>query len=285
MELVPAFRHTSQISMMKLSAKPKDASTLRPLPLLWMHVVAIVLLGSYIAPGTHTWWQHADEFVFFSLNGTLDGRGIWEFFWSWANTRYADAFVGCMIILCLIYPVCTSRKEKIQAVFFQCIAMLIVLLSARTAFHFVADWLTLGGQSPSLVLFPAVLLSDLFPEIPLKDLSDDSFPGDHATILFAWIGFVLHNNRQWSGWAIACTSLVFALPRLFSGAHWLSDLLVGGLVVALPVLGWTYFSPIVQYLANTIAWMASPIVRRLANLPWFREQDFFRYASNHHETC
>ena len=247
----------------------------RPVPLLVAHVIAALLLLSYLFPTGRAIWQALDTKVFFLLNGSLVGHGFWEQLWAWTNTRYCDAFGGLVILIFLLYPVTGFRREQLQSAAFLCFAMMLAMLSLRTVFHFFCDWIELRVVGPSLVLSPAVRLSELFPSIPLKDASTSSFPGDHATVLFAWAGFVLINNRSWKSWIAAGIPLMLVLPRLFSGAHWLSDQLVGGLFVAIPILGWTYFSPLVAYLARCLAWAAGPVLDRLASWPWLRNQEFF----------
>ncbi len=263
---------------------PSHESTIlpwRPIPLVIAHGVSFLLLISYIVPWSKAIWRRADEVVFFWLNSSLSGDGIWEHLWGWANTRYADIVVFFMIGLCLIYPLCSHRKEKMQSVFYTCVAMMLILLGAEEVFHYMANGMQIGGPSPTLVFSEAVRLSELLPNVPLKDASDRSFPSDHATVLLAWVGFVLINNRRRIGWLIACGSLLLIMPRLVSGAHWLSDMLVGGLVIVLPILAWTYFSPVVSRIADAMARINQPVIDVLGSLPWFRDQDFFRCASNH----
>jgi undecaprenyl-diphosphatase len=95
----------------------------------------------------------------------------------------------------------------------------------------------------------------------LGDLS--SFPSDHAVLFFALaIGFFF--VARWLGWlALTYVSLFIALPRLFLGLHYLSDIVVGaiiGIVVCAlangvlgrtgmvrSVLGWSQRSPALFY--------------------------------------
>lgn len=65
-------------------------------------------------------------------------------------------------------------------------------------------------------------------EKALNDLS--SFPSDHAVLFFALaIGFFFISRRL--GWlALLYVSLFIALPRLYLGLHYLSDILAGALI-------------------------------------------------------
>ena len=60
------------------------------------------------------------------------------------------------------------------------------------------------------------------------------------------------------------------MPRLVAGAHWLSDVLVGGTFIALATTGWSLCTP---YAARACALMdryATPLLRRLGTLPGLR---------------
>lgn len=261
------------------SVKEFDFPNWQLVKLGWLHAIALALLASYLVPSGLSLWRQADEAVFFFLNGTLDGPGPWASFWAWTNTRYCDAIVGLFIFLCLIYPFGGFSKDRLQTALFSFVAMLLVLLAARTLFHQFCAWAGLAGMGPSLVLSPVVMLSDLYPNIPLKDASHDSFPGDHATVLLAWTGFVLmFQSVTWRSFFAAGLPLIMVLPRMIAGAHWFSDVAVGGLVVALPVLGWTFYSPVVSRLANGMAWALDPLLKAMAGWPWFRSQHFFLHG-------
>lgn len=246
--------------------------------LVALHFLGAVLLCSYLFPAGFEMWRQLDSQVFLLLNGSLSGQGAWEWWWAWANTRYHDAFVGLFIGLCLVYPVSGFAREDLQKSFFLYVAMMLVLMLGKLGFAVVVDFFRWGGPSPSLVFEPVVLLSDLFPSLPLKDSSTESFPGDHAAVLWAWAGFVLFHSRSLRSCLVAGLPLLMVLPRLVGGAHWTSDVVVGGLVIALPTLAWTYYSPLVSLLANGLAWIGRPILTLLSKAPWFRQQDFFVYG-------
>ena len=49
-------------------------------------------------------------------------------------------------------------------------------------------------------------------------------------------------------WSLAAALLVvfFSLPRLIAGAHWLSDILVGGVSIALVTLAFGLYTPLLN---------------------------------------
>jgi len=100
----------------------------------------------------------------------------------------------------------------------------------------------------SFAVLSAVLSRGLFTEIirffyvrprPFEALglealltnNDPAFPSAHAAFFFALAFVFWFFNRRWS-WAFGIAALINGLARVFSGVHWLTDIL-GGLLVAL----------------------------------------------------
>lgn len=87
------------------------------------------------------------------------------------------------------------------------------------------------------------LQEDLAMHVPqgLRDLAprmmeQSSFPSDHAVLFFAMATGLLLVNRR-AGWlAYAYVATVIALPRLYLGLHFASDILVGGMIGVIVVL-------------------------------------------------
>jgi membrane-associated phospholipid phosphatase len=111
--------------------------------------------------------------------------------------------------------------------------------------------------SPSCVLSPAVPLAPLFPELQIRDASLVSFPSDHCLILWSWTAFMWRYASRTYGYVALLISLMFATPRLVSGAHWLTDELVGSLVIVAMSFTWLVCTPlharVTKKLANILA--------------------------------
>jgi membrane-associated phospholipid phosphatase len=101
--------------------------------------------------------------------------------------------------------------------------------------------------SPSLVLEPVARLPELVPWMEAKWESKNSFPGDHAVAAFAFVGlsFILMDRK--TAWLAALFGLLYSVPRLVSGAHWLSDELVGGGIALFVTLGWVTNIPALNW--------------------------------------
>lgn len=91
--------------------------------------------------------------------------------------------------------------------------------------------------SPTLVHAGSQRLSVLVPWVDSKDASKGCFPSDHGLVMFCLTLYGWQVLLPWARWAAATAAVVFSLPRLFSGAHWLSDTLAGSLPLALISVG------------------------------------------------
>ena len=60
---------------------------------------------------------------------------------------------------------------------------------------------------------------------------------------------------------VGVLTLLMVLPRLVAGAHWISDDLVGGLVLTLLALAWGYCTPLGGVLARWLQKPAEPVLR------------------------
>ncbi len=92
----------------------------------------------------------------------------------------------------------------------------------------VGEVLDYNRASPSRVLEGAVFLSRQVDWITPKDASGHSFPGDHAFVLSMMTIFVWVHGRWRMGMLAFLCFFPFYLPRLVGGAHWVTDVIVGG---------------------------------------------------------
>lgn len=201
------------------------------------------LLASWLIPATRSLWDALDQSVFFCLNGTLAMPSAWSHGWALLNSRVTDLLPLMLLLPFLLVPgLVLPRNERITA---GChlFLILLVMLVVRTLLDGAADAFAWRGNSPTLTLQPAYHLSDMYPSLDPKDSSKHSFPGDHSGVLLIVAGFLLLQRR--SGWTVLSTfiAVFFMLPRLTGGAHWLTDIAVGGGFIALTSLALGYFTP------------------------------------------
>lgn len=258
------------------STPPVLGTTWRPLPLLAMHGIALLLVLSFISPTGFEVWRQLDSAIFFSLNGSLADGGQWAWIWAWANTRYKDMLLALVMLAFLIFPGMGFQRSQLQQALVGFLALMLIMLPIRYFFYEFSKDLDLSGPSPSITLAPAYLLTELFPGISAKDASSRSFPGDHATVLLLWAAYLLMNKRCVGSYLATALAALMILPRLVGGAHWFSDVAVGGFAVALPVLAWAFYSPLVYQLTRWLEKSFLPLFRLAGRLPLIGQLPFFK---------
>jgi Kdo2-lipid A phosphotransferase len=224
----------------------------KPRLLLLWHVIAALLLASLFWDVTKSFWQSIDIAFFKAINSTLKDRPLWQLFWASANHKLAD-WVEDLCVLGFFFVYVRSaargmRKRKIAELLF-CIIYIggIIYFINRMLFR---ETLHIPNLSPTLVVDDSVRLSREIPWMSIKDDSSYSFPGDHGTtaLLFA------ASFSYLAGWRLGVLASLYAaflcMPRLITGAHWLSDVLVGSGAITIVCLSWAFCTPLFTKFAD-----------------------------------
>ncbi|MCK5226999.1 MAG: phosphatase PAP2 family protein [Desulfobulbaceae bacterium] len=239
----------------------KKEYTWRVSQLFICQLSAILLYASWLGGPFRGVWDRLDNAVFYFLNGSLQDGRSWQFFWAVANNRLFD-LVPAMCMLGVFFHFLfagniegVQRREGLQRRV--AVGIFMVVYSGLTTVALSEIFCSIDRLSPTLVLEHSIRLSELFPDIPLKDASSVSFPGDHATILFLFAAFMWYYGGIQYGLAGLLLSVVFSLPRLVGGGHWLTDDVVGGGFIFLTAVGWALFTPLhgvtINFLENGLA--------------------------------
>jgi len=244
-------------------------------PLISLHLVAIALLASFVFPAGHAIWRELDSAIFFTLNGTLADGGSWTRFWAYMNMRAGDTVPAVLMLIALTFPGFGFRREQLQQAITGFLVLLTLSYPVREILYQVAGSYGLSGKSASLVLEPSYRLNSLAPDIPAKDHAYSSFPGDHATVLICWAGFIALNNRAKAAAGAILVALFFMLPRIIGGAHWFTDNFVGGMFVALITLAWAFYSPVFSWCTRQAMRAMTPFYRLCGKLPLIGLLPFF----------
>lgn len=223
--------------------------------LLLLQALLVLLLTSLFWSKTAVYWQKLDVAFFKLINQSLLNRPWWQVFWASANHKYADWLEDLCILAFFTLWIRKSpaylRKIRTAQLFF-CVLYIACILFFINSVLF-RDLIQIPRLSPSLTIENSVLLSQEIPWMKIKDVSKKSFPADHGTtaLLFA------ASFSYLAGWRFGIAACFYAgflcMPRLITGAHWLSDVLVGSGGIALFFLSIAFCTPLANSLSSYLA--------------------------------
>ena len=207
---------------------------------LTSHLLFFFALFLWFHPLTHALCVESDQAIFYLLNGSLSHNPAWQSVWGMLNHRRETGYnliLACCFNLWAIYQTKNPklRMQCIKGFIYFWIFFELVFCLQEYFFH---DFLKLARYSPSLVLTPSIRLSAVLQDPNIKDASQNCFPGGHAFALLYWALFSLYLSPRRIGVLGLIFVLFLCLPRLFSGAHWMSDKVFSALL-ALACFAWT----------------------------------------------
>lgn len=240
-------------------------------PLLACHLVALLLLASWLWQPTRQLWDHVDLVLFDLLNQPVHAGGLWAHTWAIGSMRPVDMGVGLVMLAIMLKADLIFDASRVRRALFAFLGTLLVLLLIRVGFAEVVKLMDWQRPSASLVVEGSARLTALFPgweeRWDMKDSASRSFPGDHASVLLLWAAFLSFFARGWRLLLVWSLALLFMLPRLVAGAHWVSDALVGGVFLCLLGIAWSCLTPFAAKTSEVLERLSAPLIQRLARLP------------------
>lgn len=200
-------------------------------------VIPTLLVASWLWAPTRASWDSLDLIVFRSLNETLALGLGWQKFWAFANSPVFDAIAGIIVFALLVTSILERRVGRPALISLSLMAIAI-MAGREIGSELVVDrWFDFHRPSPSLVHADSQRLSHLVPSIECKDASPWSFPGDHGIVVFGIAIYMSFWSRKRTARAAWLLGVLLLLPRLVSGGHWLTDIVVGSLSIAMVSVG------------------------------------------------
>ncbi len=236
----------------------------RPLWRRWNLTLLVATVGGawvlfaswYYIPATRALWEAIDNAVFVAFNTSLrDGPEWWKSFVAITNHRLFDAIPALLTTVWFLkFAFDDGRRHLVKR--FAAGAMIVI---ATVAVNRVTemDALRFERASPSLEREDAVRLTYEITWLGFKDQSYRCFPGDHDIFLFMLVYFFWYYGGRRYGLPYLAAVMVFSLPRIMVGAHWLTDDIVGSGFFALMGIGLLFATP----LKDTMLAIGQPIVR------------------------
>lgn len=227
--------------------------------LILSQALAVLIVVSWLVPPTAGWWEMADVASFRALNAPLDPESTATLLWAWLNVRAADLVPALILIGLTLLAAGSMPPGPRERLTHRGLAFALVMGFVLTVENLIDFGVySYRRNSPSLVLDDVVRLSEVVPAA--KDFSAKSFPGDHGFVLIcSAIFFALSLPRAY-GLAAIGVAIMFTLPRMVAGAHWMTDIVVGSGAKAMIAMGWLVATPLWDCTTASIA-------RFLAALP------------------
>lgn len=212
--------------------------------LVMCYGAASVIISSWTSYSpVRPYWDALDKAVFLLLNGSVAEAGWWQSVMAFANTRIFDALSGAVLVILLLLYAFFGRKGTLAwrgagIAFLGIYLVLSVFLRRKLG---IGEF---DRASPSMELEPFFDMHGVLGDLWVKTKSGSCFPSDHANASFLFIPlFWALGGRKW-GLAALMLSPVLVAPRLFGGAHWATDILVGGTAFAFLMASWVLCTPL-----------------------------------------
>jgi len=229
----------------------------RPTLLVSGNLLALALMISWLFEPTRSLWLTLDANVFWAMNGSLNWGDTWQKIWAIANNRAFDLAAAISMLSLFALRALRDDPQQLNRYIAMGLFMFVTLVIAMQ----IGKALPIERPSATAHFPEALRLTELVPDISTKDYSGDSFPGDHGLVLLICAGFALVYLPHLYALLAALFCVMFTLPRLMSGAHWLTDEIVGAIAVGSFILSWVFASPLHRkVMAGLESWVGS--VRR-----------------------
>lgn len=218
----------------------KEQALWQPKILIGSNIFALALICSWLFEPTRALWLALDERAFWAMNNSLAWGAGWQKLWAMANNRLFDLVAATGMLLLFAHRALITDRSRLPHYLAIGIFMFLTLLVMLQ----IGKNIPIERMSATGIFPDALRLSKLVPDIATKDYSSDSFPGDHGLVLFLVAGFALFYLPRIHGTIALIFMVLFALPRMMSGAHWLTDEIVGAVTLGTLALSWLFASPL-----------------------------------------
>jgi membrane-associated phospholipid phosphatase len=209
------------------------------------YLLCLFLLLSWFFGPSKAVWDEIDIVFFKFVNQFIASSSFWQGFWALANHNIFDWFHDVVMLAFFIqYMVKKNEKQtsyKIsEGVFFCLLGGFTIILINR---YLCLDILHIQRHSPSLVCDFTIRLSEKVQWIKTKGQSFTSYPGDHGTTAIMFAMCIWHLMGKKAGKIASCYAVFWLMPRLVTGCHWFTDVIMGSLVIAILVSSFAIYTP------------------------------------------
>ena len=237
--------------------------------LIIIHICAALLMLSWLFEPGKTFWLYIDQELFWFFNDALkQGSDQFRYFWAATNMKNFDRVVGIILLAIFIFHAIRSGRQ----LWGRHIGILVALLFTLGIWTGYGTYTGIGQLLPIERLSPTLEFGDSFRiehwagELKTKDSSSDSFPGDHGMILLissSFFAYYFSRSFAWFGFVLV---FVGTLPRVYVGAHWVTDEVVGAIFIALLAYSWNFHTPLGEFIVRHVDQVSRYIFKKIGLL-------------------
>lgn len=226
-------------------------------------LIIFLLVLSWQIPQTRTLWNFLDTKTFYFLNQWIQKNMFWQHFWGFSGHLSMDWIHDGIMALFFFLNIRSApkilKKRKIAELIFSAF-FITFSISLINGFIF-PEYLNISRPSPTVVHQEAFRLSKVIHWIKVKDQSGKSFPGDHATTAALFSCIIFYTMGWKKGLLSVLYAIFFCLPRLIVGAHWLTDVLMGSLTIAILMSSLAFGTPLARMLVGLVERALKKVLR------------------------
>lgn len=227
----------------------------QPKKLLLIFFGLFLLLFSWFHHLTHPIWESLDLAFFRFVNGFIATNSFWQNFWAICNHNLTDWFHDIvMLTFFLLYIFRKDEKpksRKIAEVFYFAVLVTFTILFINR--YLCLDFFHIKRKSPTLLFDFATLLSKEVHWLKIKDHSFVTYPGDHGTTALLFAFFTYHLMGKRAGFIAFMYNFVWQMPRLVTGCHWLTDIVMGSLVISSFMVSISIYTPLKESFVSLLS--------------------------------
>lgn len=223
--------------------------------LLLSHALIALLLLSWFFYFTHPFWETMDYYFYRFVSGFIEKNPFWQGFWAISNHNLTDWFHD-IVVLFFFGSYILKKNEKSVAKKIWEVLFFAVLIGATILFinrYLCLDVFKIQRKSPSMIYNFGTNLSQVLPWIKVKGSSVTSYPGDHGTMAILFTMCVFHLMGFRAGVLAFLYNIYWQLPRLVTGCHWFTDVIMGSFVISTFAMSWVIYSPLKEWVTNLLS--------------------------------
>lgn len=215
--------------------------------ILLLNVCGLLLFFSWYLHPINGFWISLDTHIFYYFNQYLLPNTFFATFIAYVNNRAFDLVI--VLAMGAIYYH-TYRKQDYAGKRHLIIIGLVMVISA-VIINQIGQNIPIERPSPTLHFQDVNRVGEV-TGIPTKDASGDSFPGDHALMLLIFCSFILRYLSFRSFLCALLITVIFSLPRVIAGAHWVTDIFAGSIPLTLITTSWLLITPLSDIIINSL---------------------------------